>query len=187
MDRAGKSEQGQLYTERANKLQAKIHGIVESYGVARPELHKPSTEISILIARVYNLVKTLFNGYTTERGLTHAKFTTLLLLFRTPGNKLRMYEISAENHVTRTNITKLVDGLENEGFVARLKDPTDRRSALIHLTHKGKEFVQTHLHEYLELQRWMFNELTPSEQETLIAILYKLLISLSNKAEETRE
>ncbi|WDL97748.1 MarR family winged helix-turn-helix transcriptional regulator [Alicyclobacillus sp. ALC3] len=179
-----REQREKLYAEKAEQLQAKIHAIVDSYDVVHPDLHKPSTELSILVARVYNMVSTLLNGYTSTHGLTHAKFTTLLLLYRTPGYELRMSEISEENHVTRTNITKLVDGLESEGYVQRRQDRTDRRSSLIQLTNKGRSYVEDHLESYLQLQRLMFNELSAREQESLITILYKLLFSLTLKGGE---
>lgn len=38
----------------------------------------------------------------------------------------------------RPGTTRLIDGLEREGYVQRRPHPTDRRSNLVHLTRKGR-------------------------------------------------
>jgi DNA-binding MarR family transcriptional regulator len=44
----------------------------------------------------------------------------------------------------------LLNPLEKEGFIQRLKDPDDRRYVLISLTHKGRRFSESLLAEETE-------------------------------------
>lgn len=98
-----------------------------------------------------------------------------------------MTEISNEMHVTRTNITKLVDGLESDGFVKRVPDPNDRRSFLVTMTHKGQLFMEMHLPNYWNLSEWLLDGLTEEEKETLETILYKFIDSLLVKSNSLEE
>ena len=68
-------------------------------------------------------------------GTTPAR-ARLLAVLQCHGSR-KMSELGAELGVTPRNITKLVDGLEAEGLVARKAHPSDRRATLVSLTDKG--------------------------------------------------
>src|SRR5580698_10215118 len=50
-----------------------------------------------------------------------------------------MSDLKKELGVTATNITALVDSLENDGLVVRRSHPTDRRATVIELSSKAKD------------------------------------------------
>lgn len=52
---------------------------------------------------------------------------------------LALSEIAAKLNCVRSNVTQLVDRLEDEGLVRRLYDPSDRRSVRAELTTLGRQ------------------------------------------------
>jgi DNA-binding MarR family transcriptional regulator len=88
-------------------------------------------------------------------GLTLSDYDVLVQLARAPERKLRNIELANAVVLTRSGVTRLVDGLERDGLVARVSCPSDKRGTLIALTdnglHKLQEAAGTHLEGVREL------------------------------------
>jgi DNA-binding MarR family transcriptional regulator len=54
---------------------------------------------------------------------------------------IKLSEISKRMHVSNPTTTKVINGLEENGYVVRCIDKDDRRSARITLTPKGEEAI----------------------------------------------
>ena len=73
-----------------------------------------------------------------------------------------------------SNITGLVDGLEEKNLASRFEDPNDRRIKVVQLTAHGKK-LRTHLFKHIDTQENpLFSKLEPEELETFIELLQKL-------------
>jgi DNA-binding MarR family transcriptional regulator len=79
----------------------------------------------------------------------------LLQVWRAADQRLRPVELSKAVLLTRSGITRLVQGLEREGLVERTPCPDDARGFLVALTPAGEELVtrarRTHLAGVAEL------------------------------------
>lgn len=88
-------------------------------------------------------------------GLTLSDYDVLVQLARAPGHKMRNIELAKAVVLTRSGVTRLVDGLERDGLVARASCPSDKRGTLIKLTEEGarrlREAADTHLNGVREL------------------------------------
>lgn len=106
-------------------------------------------------------------------GLSDSHYNVLRILngSREP---LPQVELGKRMHSSRANVTKLVDGLEQRGFVERLACP-DRRVNLVDLTPQGAEFLRESLPEILKTVRETMKPLSREEQKTLFKLLGKLL------------
>lgn len=62
----------------------------------------------------------------------------VMYFVRTKG-PLKLTDCSTSLGVSKPTVTKIVDNLENEGFVKRIKGEDDRRSYYVHLTDRGRE------------------------------------------------
>ena len=87
--------------------------------------------------------------------LTLSDYDVLLQVWRAPDQRLRPVELSKAVLLTRSGITRLVQGLEREGLVERTPCPDDARGFLVALTPAGEELVtharRTHLAGVAEL------------------------------------
>ena len=80
--------------------------------------------------------------------------------------------------VTSGTMTHRIDGLEKVELVKRIRDPSDRRGVLIHLTDKGFDLIEKAVEAHVENGHRILSVLDESELETLNMLLRKLLISL---------
>jgi len=78
-----------------------------------------------------------------EHGLTINDFEVLLHLSWAPEQAMRRVDLASSVLLTPSGITRLLDGLERSGFVAREACATDRRVVYAKLTPAGNEKLQS--------------------------------------------
>ena len=72
------------------------------------------------------------------------------------------------------NMTLVVDNLQKQGWVKRVRQEKDRRMVEIHLTPKGRRLITRIFPEHAKVIARVMGELTPEEQEDLRRIARKL-------------
>ncbi len=88
--------------------------------------------------------------------------------------RMRMGDLAAKLHVAPRTVTDLIDGLERDGFIRRLPDPSDRRASLLELTPQTQaDFGEITLLRKAFVEE-IFSALTPDEQSQLRELLTKL-------------
>jgi DNA-binding MarR family transcriptional regulator len=92
------------------------------------------------------------------------------------GDKL-MGELAAAEKVQPPSMTRIVNGLEERGYVARRPDPRDRRQCLVTLTDPGRQVLIANRRRRDEWLAVRLAELQPEEREVLrqcVSILEKV-------------
>src|SRR5437879_4315524 len=72
-----------------------------------------------------------------EKQLSLSAYDVLLTLQMAPEHRLRMHEIADALVLSRSGLTRRIDGLESEGYLVRERSTSDRRGAYAVLTLKG--------------------------------------------------
>lgn len=90
-------------------------------------------------------------------------------------------QLATDLKVTARNITALVDGLTESGFVSREVHPTDRRAFLVTLTEKGRRTVDQLARERVELAEGLFGVLAGEERSALLAGLTGVTLRLNHQ------
>ncbi|MFA5004420.1 MAG: MarR family winged helix-turn-helix transcriptional regulator [Candidatus Saccharimonadales bacterium] len=105
-------------------------------------------------------------------GLTAMQAMTLLL---TEADKPRpMSNFCKLYNCDPSNVTGIVDGLEQKGLVSRHEDPQDRRIKVIRLTSAGKK-LQGEITKQLAINNgFLFDSLTHEEAHEFVVIIEKL-------------
>ena len=85
-----------------------------------------------------------------------------------------MSDLKTELGVTATNITALIDSLEDDGLVVRQAHPSDRRATVIELSPKARNEMALGCTEYKDRVAELFSVLTDSEVKDLTKNLEKL-------------
>lgn len=107
---------------------------------------------------------------TSEISLS--SFGILLRLARSPGRRLRMSELAAQASLSTSGLTRLVDRLEEVGYLCRQACSSDRRSLLAVLTDLGAEALAKALPGHLEsLERNVADPLGPEGLRQLTDML----------------
>jgi len=85
------------------------------------------------------LTRELSADLVAEHGLTLNDYEVLLHLARAPGKRMRRVDLAESILLTASGITRLLEGLERSGLVARELCDTDRRVVYARLTEAGAE------------------------------------------------
>lgn len=128
---------------------------------------------------LYNLLKTTFilldDGDRRLFGqfdLSPTRYYALLHISEKPG--LSSSELSDRLLCDKSNVTRIVKGLENTGHIVRRPHETDGRTLRLHLTEKGKtvcEQISTAHQSYNEQRLSCINEISQGSLLENLSIL----------------
>lgn len=108
-------------------------------------------------------------------------YDVLLTLEEAPQQRLRMFDLAAAVLISRSNLTRLVDRLEDAGLIKRESCAHDRRGAYAALTAAGKEMRRRMWPVYREQIKTLFNShLSERENTTLNTSLTRILTAATN-------
>ena len=92
----------------------------------------------VSLLRAYSHATRALNAQlTADHGLTISDYEVLLRLSRAPDRRMRRVDLAQEVLLTASGITRLLDGLERSGYVARAACDADRRVVYAVLTDQG--------------------------------------------------
>ncbi len=133
----------------------------------------------VKLARTHYTMYTLADRNITSFGLTTPQFGAIECLGHlgpmTIGNLCKKMLVSAGN------MTVVIDNLEKERLVERIREPGDRRRIIVQLTTKGEKLFQKIFIQHAEYIKELAGVLTVEEQEELSRLLKKLGKSLELK------
>lgn len=102
-------------------------------------------------------------------------YDVLWTLERAPDHALRFTDLGERVLLSRCNVTRLAERLENQGLIERERCPSDRRGVYAVLTKDGLKLRKDMWKRYSELIEEHFSShLTEKEQTQLIEIMAKL-------------
>jgi DNA-binding MarR family transcriptional regulator len=109
-------------------------------------------------------------------GLSLSSYDVLLQLARAPKRRLRMSELAEAVVLSPSGLTRLVERLEREGLIARIKSADDARGAYATLTDLGRLRLRTATRSHLTgIRQHFLSQLTPQELRILGNIWQRLL------------
>ena len=129
-------------------------------------------EATLNIVRTSDQFQNRFGRLLRQYGLTSSQFNVLRIL-RGEGKPLPSLEIADRMIQVVPAITGLIDRLESQELVKRLRCQEDRRVIYIELTAKGTEILRQLDDPVLELHRNLIGHLTRDELKELSRLLEK--------------
>ncbi len=122
-----------------------------------------------------SIVRGLDAELVVEHGVTTRDYEVLLYLAQAPDRHLPMSALAERTMLTRSGITRLVDGLVEAGLIERVACPNDARVSYAQLTSLGYEKLRDAGCSHVKSIRRLFLEhFSETEIEQLAALLRRL-------------
>src|ERR1700685_3336345 len=122
-----------------------------------------------------SILRVLDADLIAEHGMTSRDYEVLLYLSQAPNRMLAMSALAESTMLTRSGITRLVDGLVECGFIERVSCPNDARVSYARLTDEGYEKLRqagcTHI---AGIRRLFLEHFTAEEIDQLASLLSRL-------------
>jgi DNA-binding MarR family transcriptional regulator len=122
-----------------------------------------------------SILRLLDAELAAEHGMTARDYEVLLYLSQAPDRRLAMSALAESTMLTRSGITRLVDGLVAAGLIERAACPNDARVSYAQLTDVGYEKLRqagcTHV---ASIRRLFLEHYSPEEIDQLAALLSRL-------------
>ena len=118
-----------------------------------------------------------------EYGLTPGQARLMHLVGEAEPDGIKLNELSKKTFVTTANITKLMDRLQEAGYVRREADPSDRRVLLAKLTPEGRQLLAKVVPTYRAWAVRLMSCLAAEEQAELTSLLTRLAVHAAAMAE----
>lgn len=153
---------------------------------ALPDLLMPGTVMVRLLRTTEFGLGNYFEPVFRALGLTENTFHVLCLLLASEHGRASPGELSEMVGTSRANMTRLLEELLQDGYIARSVDPRDARRHVISITPAGRaKALETapQLHEPIERA---FSDLDAQEFEMLERVLRKLIVSLDKAPRSLR-
>lgn len=107
----------------------------------------------------------------TEHGLTINDYECLLLLSQAENGEMRRVDLATELMLTPSGVTRLLDGLQNAGYVCNQACPADARVKYAVLTDEGRRKLGEASASHLGAVTELFGERFSDEELELLANL----------------
>jgi DNA-binding MarR family transcriptional regulator/CheY-like chemotaxis protein len=118
-------------------------------------------------------------------GISQSKLAILVYLSSEPQLYASPSSLAKHCGVSRAAMTGLVDGLEEEGYVERYSHPSDRRSLMIKLTQKGKQFIDGIAPQDQYRISELMSVLSEMERQKLIELTMKVIKLFEEQATDS--
>jgi DNA-binding MarR family transcriptional regulator len=122
-----------------------------------------------------SILRELDAELVAEHAMTTRDYEVLLYLAQEPDRKLAMSALAERTMLTRSGITRLVDGLVASGLIERVSCPEDARISYASLTDAGYETLRqagcTHI---ASIRRLFLAHFSVEEIEQLASLLGRL-------------
>jgi DNA-binding MarR family transcriptional regulator len=129
------------------------------------------------------LTRELSARLEAEHGLTLSDYDVLIQLYRAPERAMRRIDIARAVLLTASGITRLLDGLESSGYVAKKSCERDARVTYAVLTRSGVKKVEEARDSHLaDIDELFGSRLEPKEREHLAELLGRLPLAHTAEA-----
>ena len=127
---------------------------------------------------VSRLMRTTFDRRAKSIGLTRSQWWVLVPLYRRDG--LVQAELAEILEIERPPLGRLLDRLENKGWLRRQADPKDRRVKRVYLTDEVKPAMKSLRRIAADLRQQVLEGLNKDEREQLVDTLIHMKTNLLN-------
>lgn len=154
--------------------------ILNDYSSRFPGINISAVESCIALLRTASDISEILDENFSKYSISEGKFTILMLLYRQSDHQLSPISLSKKAEVTKGTMTGLIAGLENQGFIEKIPNPSDQRGYLVRLSSKGLCILEEILPVHYTLIAKLMTGLEESQLKDLTSLLNFLSKNLND-------
>lgn len=118
-----------------------------------------------------------FNERLTTLGVTRVQWIALFFL----GNydSMTQSDLAEKMNIKASSVARLMDRMEREKYIVRIKDEKDKRITNLKLTEKGMKLREELIPEGEKLRNNISMDITEEEMEIFLKVLEKMVTNIN--------
>jgi DNA-binding MarR family transcriptional regulator len=146
----------------------------------------PSVDAFARLLRAHAALKRELNArLVAEHGLSINDYECLLALAHAEEGAMRRVDLAEQLMLTPSGVTRLLDGLERDGWVTKAACESDARVTYAVLTDEGRERLESAGRSHVaQVRELIERQLSPEELETLVDLLGRLPGGAAGRGED---
>lgn len=162
-------------------VERSIHDLAAWYSQFAEAGNPLNYEAHVMLLRAYVSLVAQSSGSRLPR----ARYNVLRILYQQEDRRLQMTDIGIGLNVSLTNVTKLVDGLEQNGLVRRVPHKEDKRRTWTEITDAGARAFLSALPVVFRHTDCIWDHFTDQEKSIFVHLLAKLrMVLLAGESED---
>lgn len=155
-----------------------VDHLLAQWAEERPEFDTAALTVAARVARLSRYLVRVSRQALEDFGINEGEGNVLAALRRAgPPYALTPTDLYRSLLLSSGAMTNRIDRLEQQGFVARERDPADRRRILVRLTDAGRELIDAAMDGHVgALDDELRLALDPAEREELARLLRTALL-----------
>jgi DNA-binding MarR family transcriptional regulator len=145
------------------------------------ETYKAQSSVGYLVKRSYAMCADVLEPVFAEHGFTFLQYQILAWL--RDGIALNPRDICAQYRHNSGALTRVIDQLEEKGFIERLRRDRDRRKVELQLTDSGRKVIERLIPLVVDQLNEVLQDFSSEELQQLTRLLIKFNTSLEHQAE----
>jgi DNA-binding MarR family transcriptional regulator len=146
-----------------------------------PETYRAQSSVGYLVKRSYAMCADVLESVFAEHGFTFLQYQILAWL--RDGIALNPRDICAQYRHNSGALTRVIDQLEEKGFIERLRRDRDRRKVELQLTDAGRKVIERLIPLVVDQLNQVLQDFSSDELQQLTRLLIKFNTSLEHQAE----
>ena len=147
--------------------------------------NKSIVELEKTLRYIAGIIKRRGRQILHNYPITSPQFIALQLLI--DGGDLTIGELSEKNGLAFSTTTDLVDRLEKNKLVERIRDTNDRRVVRIHVLDKGKRIIKEVIKKRQDYLGDVLTNFSKEQSETLNELLHLLHMEMNSHRDNKNE
>lgn len=128
------------------------------------------------------LLRVLDAELRAGHGMSHRTYDALVQLSEAPERRLHMKDLADALVHSASGLTRLVDGLERDGYARREVDPGNRRATLVVLTPAGLAALENAWPTHVRgVQRYFADHVSQEQARVLAEVFTKINTDLDGR------
>jgi DNA-binding MarR family transcriptional regulator len=146
----------------------------------------PSVDAFARLLRAHAALKRELNArLVAEHGLSITDYECLLALAHTEEGAMRRVDLAEQLMLTPSGVTRLLDGLERDGWVTKAACESDARVTYAVLTDEGRERLESAGRSHVaQVRELIERQLSQEELATLVELLGRLPGGAAGRGED---